>query len=83
MLIHTRKAKDVDHALKALHYSIGLRMSQIEESCRNYGLPEITKLTIIARDPNNDNMAIVLTNEDAAGMQQAVDVALKTVDGKG
>jgi hypothetical protein len=43
---------------------VGLKMLEIEDTFRRYGLKTITGLTLVARDPDNDNMYIVLTNDD-------------------
>lgn len=76
MLAHTHKAKDVDQALASLRQHITMRLVQIEGVCRNYGLPEITNFTLIARDPNNDKMVIVVTNEGAEGVKVATELAV-------
>jgi hypothetical protein len=54
---------------------IGVKLVEIEDLCQRWGLP-ITKLTLIARDPLNDAMFVVLTNEDRPGLQHAIALAL-------
>lgn len=76
MLIHKHEAKDKQEALKSLNQHVAMRLVQIEDTCRNYGLPSMTKFTLIARDPDNDNMCVVVTNEDEDGLKDAVRVAL-------
>lgn len=51
-------------AFAALHQDIVYRLMQIEDSCGEYGLSALTHFTVIARDPNNDDMCLVVTNEE-------------------
>jgi hypothetical protein len=61
--------------IQSFKLDIAEKLIEIEDRCKAWGLP-ITKLTMIARDPNNDKMLVVLTNEDRAGLQQATALAL-------
>ena len=63
-------------ALEHLNRYAGMRIVQIEQQCHDHGLTGITNFTLIARDPNNDNMCFVVTNEDD-GLDSAMRVALK------
>ena len=51
------------------------RVRQIQAQCEQYGLKTITKFTLIARDPGNDDMCLVVTNDD---LQEAVRVATES-----
>jgi hypothetical protein len=55
-----------------LRLDIGLKMLEIEDTFRKYGLKTITNLTLVARDPDNDNMYIVLTNDDLGTVTEFV-----------
>lgn len=63
-------------AMQRLHVFIGLRLVQIEDEVRRLGLKAITNYTLIARDPDNGNMCLLVTNEDQDGLRKATDVAL-------
>lgn len=76
MLGKQHKAEDVGEALLSLQRHIELRLVQIEETCVRYGLPGIQRFTLIARDPSNDRMLIVITNEDAEGVKAAASLAV-------
>lgn len=49
---------------------------KIEQVFRQWSLP-LSLTTLIARDPDNDNMIVVLTNEDADGLKKAASLATK------
>ena len=49
---------------------------KIEQVFRQWSLP-LSLTTLIARDPDNDNMIVVLTNEDAEGLKKATKLATK------
>lgn len=61
--------------LHSFKLDIGVKLVEIEDACKAWGLP-ITKLTLIVRDPDNDKMFVVLTNESRAGLQHAASLAL-------
>lgn len=63
-------------AHESLHRDIVQNLLQIEEACHAHGLTRITKFTVIVRDPDNDNMCLVVTNEDADGLTKATQVAI-------
>lgn len=48
----------------------------IEQVFQCYGLP-MSGVTLIARDPADDNMIVVLTNEDLLGLEKACALAIK------
>mgnify|MGYP006921319859 CR=1 FL=1 len=55
-------------------------LSSIESVLRRWGLP-MSKLTLIARDPSNDKMTLVITNESQESLQEATAWALsKSLD---
>lgn len=56
--------------LIALKNDVASKLDEIEALARSWNLP-LSKLTLIARDPANDKMFIVITNEDAAGLEHA------------
>lgn len=61
--------------MQSFKIDIGVKLVEIEDRCKAWGL-STTKLTLIARDPDNDKMLIVLTNEDRSGLQHATTLAL-------
>jgi hypothetical protein len=63
-------------SLQGLHQYIGAHLVAIEDELQRLGLP-LSKLTFIARDPSNDKMIVVLTNEDIEGLRYASDLAVK------
>lgn len=68
--------KEKKQAFAELHCAITTKLMEIGDECYVYGLSALTEFTLIARDPNNDDMCLVVTNEDAEGLQAAVRVAL-------
>lgn len=62
--------------MRELKDEIAIRCDGIEQLCRRYGLP-LSKITVIARDPTNDNMYTVVTNESESGLEEACALALK------
>ena len=63
-------------AFAELHWAISAKLVEIERTCRRHGLPALTQFTVIARDPTNDDMCLVVTSEDEEGLRAAVRVAL-------
>lgn len=63
-------------AFAELHWAIATKLIGIEDACKRHGLSALTKFALIARDPDNDDMCLVVTNENAEGLQAAVRVAL-------
>ena len=61
--------------MQAFQRQIAVRLVEIEDEMKGWGLP-MSKFTLIARDPNNDKMIIVLTNEDEAGLSYAATLAV-------
>lgn len=61
--------------MQAFQQHIAVRLVEIEDEMKGWGLP-MSKLTLIARDPNNDKMIVVLTNEDEAGLAYAATLAV-------
>jgi hypothetical protein len=49
---------------------------EIEDTYKRFGLP-LSQITLIARDPANDNMIILLTNETEVSLDHAIKLALK------
>ncbi len=62
--------------MQDLKNEIAERCCDIETLARDYSLP-ISKVTVIARDPRNENMYVVVTNENDDGLKAACDLALK------
>jgi hypothetical protein len=62
--------------MRELKREIADKCVEIEDISRDYGLP-LSKITVMARDPSNENMYLVVTNEDDAGLKYACDIALK------
>ena len=66
--------QDKQEAFAELHYRIVGYLDRIEQACRQQGLRSITNFTVIARDPDNDDMCVVVTNDD---LDDAIRVALE------
>ena len=66
---------DKTQLMSELRLDLGALLVEIEDVFKAYGLP-ITGITLVARDPANDNMIVVLTNEDGAGLEYAVNLVL-------
>lgn len=62
--------------MRELKDEVASRCAEVETISADYGLP-LTKVTVIARDPSNDNMYLCVTNEDEAGLQKACGLALQ------
>lgn len=62
--------------LDSLQLDLSLRLLKIEDYLRSRGVA-MEKITLIARDPNNDRMFVVLTNEDSAGLGKACAMAIE------
>lgn len=77
---------DKTQLLNQMRFDVGCLLVEIEDVFKNYGLP-MTGITLVARDPANDNMIVVLTNEDGEGRQRALALAItdgmNTLDGDG
>ena len=66
-----------DELMLDMHLDIEAHLSAIEMTLARYGLVTVTKLTMIARDPKNDNLIVVLTTEDLPGLEEACKLAIK------
>ena len=77
---------DKTQLLNQMRFDVGCLLVEIEDVFKNYGLP-MTGITLVARDPANDNMIVVLTHEDGEGRQRALALAItdgmNTLDGDG
>lgn len=51
-------------------------LDKIEARCKRWGVP-MNKITLIMRDPGNDDMFVVLSTETAEGMKKAAELALR------
>jgi hypothetical protein len=65
--------------LNELRLDIGERLVGIEDLCRERGLKTMTEFTLIARDPDNDNLFVVVTSESLDKLPRVFEVALRTV----
>lgn len=64
--------------LLELHDAIAVQLNAIQDVCRERGLKKISRCTLCARDPDDDAMIVMLTNEpDDAAVRAAVEAALK------
>jgi len=63
-----------NEALLYLQLEIEPHLGKIEKVIARYHLP-LSKLTLIARDPNHDGKIIVVSNEDQAGLEHACRLA--------
>lgn len=50
-------------ALEMLRHDIAMSLADIEEACESRGLTTMNQLTLLARDPTNDEMSIVVSSE--------------------
>lgn len=77
---------DKTRLMNEMRVDVGCFLVEIEDVFKAYGLP-LTGITLVARDPANDNMIVVLTNEDGAGRKRALELAISdgmnTLDGDG
>lgn len=69
--------KEKDRAVKELNAYIAARLENIERECHRRGLRSIVNFTLIARDPVNDDMSIVVTNESVTSLLDAFRVGAK------
>jgi hypothetical protein len=63
------------NAMRNLRTDIALQLVKLEERLRALGVP-MDNLTLIARDPANDNVFICVTNENPVGLLRACGLAL-------
>lgn len=66
--------------MRKLRTALSLRLMNIEDFLKSQGLPTLSKLTLIVRDPDNDNAYICVSNEDQAGLEKACALAMKEQD---
>ena len=66
----------LEEKVRRLRQEVAEKCCEIEDICQEWGLSKITAITVIARDPQNENMVIVVTN-DEQGLKSAFDAALK------
>lgn len=67
--------KSVEKLKTELKNAIAMHCIEIEDLARTYGLP-LKNVTVIARDPDNDKMIVVVTNEEGdGGLQEALTAA--------
>ena len=52
--------------MEDLHEAIVSELIDIEDQVHQLGLTTINKLTVIARDPENENMYVIVTNDRLA-----------------
>lgn len=62
-----------------LNLDIAEKLLEIEDLCRSYHFPQLTRYTLIARDPANDEMIVVVTNEPSDEFESALDAAFKAL----
>lgn len=53
-----------DFARQALRAALSDHCVAAEKTVKRMGLDKITRITLIARDPDNDEMSVVVTNDD-------------------
>lgn len=49
---------------EALQSELAYLCGEAQTACADYGLPDLTHVTLLLRDPENDDMYIVVTNDD-------------------
>lgn len=64
-----------EEMLIELQIEVEDHMAEIERTYAEWGL-HFDRLTLIARATTNDNMIILLTTEDAAGLEKACALAI-------
>lgn len=67
---------NTQQAMSALQLELSARLIKIEDEIHRRGLKTIKNLTLIARDPANDNMFVCVTNENPVGLLRACGLAL-------
>ena len=63
--------------MRKLRTALSLRLMNIEDFLKSQGLSTLSKLTLIVRDPDNDNAYICVSNEDQVGLEKACALAVK------
>ena len=61
---------DTQSKLESLRTQIALKLIEIENITRERNVP-MENITLIARDPDNDEMFVVVTNETREGLDKA------------
>ena len=62
-------------AMRAMRLEIAGKLLKMDDRFRELGI-SMSNLTLIARDPANDNMFVCVTNETDEGLQKATALAL-------
>lgn len=70
---------DKRQLINQMRIDIAEWLVQIEDVIKGYGLP-MTGITLVARDPTNDKMILVLSSESDTDMRDALRLA--AADGK-
>lgn len=65
--------REKQEAFAVLHREVVQCLIEIERACHVRGLKKIEKFTVIMRDPTNDDMCLVVTNDD---LEEAARVAI-------
>lgn len=60
--------------MSALKLHIATKLISIEDELKSLGLEGISKMTLIARDPDNDDMLVCVSNDD---LERAFQAAIK------
>jgi hypothetical protein len=69
-----------DQLMAEMRTNVAVLLAEIETVFRRYSLP-LSKVTLIARDPANDEMRVTLTNEDESGLAKVAElVVMKGVE---
>lgn len=63
--------KDKAALLERLRYKIAMQLVDIETLCDQCGLP-MSALTLVARDPANDEMSVVVTNDSLPEVRRLI-----------
>jgi hypothetical protein len=63
--------------MERLRLDIAAKLQGIERLCKEYNLGGISRLTLVGRDPTNDNMCVVVTSEPCEdSLKKAFEVAI-------
>ena len=69
----TRPEKEA--IMRELQTRIALLLIEAENECASVGLTTMTSLTLVVRDPANDDMSLVVSNETPEEMRKSFRIA--------
>lgn len=72
--------REIEETKEYIRQEVAARLIEIEDIIKNCGLKEISKLTLLARDPKNEEMYICVSNERKSTTNYIVDAAYGITD---